>query len=238
MSEPSPTGPSTPPILTISEGRALVPLNRPKEHNRLEPADLAALREIFDRVDADPSIRALVITGTGKSFSSGFHIGALANSADASVVKRGSATTSASEAPPNRADAKSASEAQQKSADASVVKRGSATTSASEAPPNRERDPDAFEKMVDRLEALRVPTIAALNGGVYGGSTDLALACDFRIGIADDADVHAGGQARHRLLSERAPALRDAARGGRGEKDVPDGRADRLGGAAAHRLSR
>ena len=27
------------------------------------------------------------------------------------------------------------------------------------------------------------PTIAALNGGVYGGSTDLALACDFRIGV-------------------------------------------------------
>jgi enoyl-CoA hydratase/carnithine racemase len=30
---------------------------------------------------------------------------------------------------------------------------------------------------------LRVPTIAALNGGVYGGATDLALACDFRIGV-------------------------------------------------------
>src|SRR5437016_7703586 len=40
---------------------------------------------------------------------------------------------------------------------------------------------DSFERVVDRLEALRVPTIAALNGGVYGGSTDLALACDFRI---------------------------------------------------------
>jgi enoyl-CoA hydratase/carnithine racemase len=30
---------------------------------------------------------------------------------------------------------------------------------------------------------LRVPTIAALNGSVYGGATDLALACDFRIGV-------------------------------------------------------
>src|ERR687893_246892 len=36
--------------------------------------------------------------------------------------------------------------------------------------------------MVDRLEAVRVPTIARLQGGVYGGATDLALACDFRIG--------------------------------------------------------
>ncbi|MGJ5140051.1 enoyl-CoA hydratase/isomerase family protein [Bradyrhizobium oligotrophicum] len=41
----------------------------------------------------------------------------------------------------------------------------------------------AFEEVVDRLEDLALPTICRLNGGVYGGSTDLALACDFRIGV-------------------------------------------------------
>jgi enoyl-CoA hydratase len=41
----------------------------------------------------------------------------------------------------------------------------------------------AFEMMVNRLEDLGIPTICRLNGGVYGGSTDLALACDFRIGV-------------------------------------------------------
>jgi enoyl-CoA hydratase len=41
----------------------------------------------------------------------------------------------------------------------------------------------AFEVVVNRLEDLRVPTICRLNGGVFGGSTDLALACDFRIGV-------------------------------------------------------
>jgi enoyl-CoA hydratase len=46
-----------------------------------------------------------------------------------------------------------------------------------------ESSSDEFERTVDELEALNVPTIAALNGSVYGGSTDLALACDFRIGI-------------------------------------------------------
>jgi enoyl-CoA hydratase len=46
----------------------------------------------------------------------------------------------------------------------------------------------AFEVMVDRLEDLSVPTICRLNGGVYGGSTDLALACDFRIGV-DTAEM-------------------------------------------------
>jgi enoyl-CoA hydratase len=46
----------------------------------------------------------------------------------------------------------------------------------------------AFEVVVNRLEDLGVPTICRLNGGVYGGSTDLALACDFRIGV-DSAEM-------------------------------------------------
>jgi enoyl-CoA hydratase len=40
-----------------------------------------------------------------------------------------------------------------------------------------------FEIVVNRLEDLAIPTICRINGGVYGGSTDLALACDFRIGV-------------------------------------------------------
>ncbi len=40
----------------------------------------------------------------------------------------------------------------------------------------------SFEKLVDALEQARPVTIALLQGGVYGGATDLALACDFRIG--------------------------------------------------------
>jgi enoyl-CoA hydratase/carnithine racemase len=42
---------------------------------------------------------------------------------------------------------------------------------------------DSFEKVMDRLEAMRMPTLCALNGGVYGGATDMALACDFRLGV-------------------------------------------------------
>jgi enoyl-CoA hydratase/carnithine racemase len=41
-----------------------------------------------------------------------------------------------------------------------------------------------FESVIDRLEALALPTVAALNGNVYGGATDLALACDLRVGVA------------------------------------------------------
>lgn len=49
-------------------------------------------------------------------------------------------------------------------------------------PPPSDRD-DGFEAVMDRIEAMRMPTLCALNGGVYGGATDLALACDFRLGV-------------------------------------------------------
>src|SRR6202022_4677850 len=126
-------GQSTMPVVSLADGRAVVRLNRPREHNRLEPTDLGVLRDTFGRVDADPTIRVLILTGTGKSFSSGFHIGALADR---------------------------------------LAGKGGA-----------EEDRDGFERMVDRLEPLRLPTIAVLKGSVYGGGTDLALACDFRIGV-------------------------------------------------------
>src|ERR1700735_3410581 len=40
----------------------------------------------------------------------------------------------------------------------------------------------AFEAVVNRLEDIGVPTICRLNGGGYGGSTDLGPACGFPLG--------------------------------------------------------
>ena len=42
----------------------------------------------------------------------------------------------------------------------------------------------SFEKVPEALAQLRPITICALNGSVYGGATDLVLACDLRIGLA------------------------------------------------------
>jgi len=39
-----------------------------------------------------------------------------------------------------------------------------------------------FEIIVNAFEDCRPITVAVLQGGVYGGATDMALACDFRIG--------------------------------------------------------
>ncbi|MCV2357119.1 enoyl-CoA hydratase/isomerase family protein [Paucibacter sp. B2R-40] len=41
-----------------------------------------------------------------------------------------------------------------------------------------------FEALADDWEAARPITVARIQGGLYGGATDLALACDFRLGVA------------------------------------------------------
>ena len=41
----------------------------------------------------------------------------------------------------------------------------------------------SFERVPEALAVLRPLTICALNGSVYGGATDIVLACDLRIGL-------------------------------------------------------
>jgi enoyl-CoA hydratase/carnithine racemase len=126
------------PILEISGARATIRLNRPKHLNRLQSEDLGDLIKLFERIEADPAIRVLVLTGTGRAFSAGYDLNSVADRATSATAQPSAGS--------------------------------------------------AFEAVVDRLEDLGVPTICRLNGGVYGGSTDLALACDFRIG-ADTAEM-------------------------------------------------
>jgi enoyl-CoA hydratase/carnithine racemase len=64
-----------------------------------------------------------------------------------------------------------------------------------------------FEAVAESLSQARPITIAEVHGGVYGGATDLALACDFRLGTtASEMQVPAarlgllfyrGGMARY-----------------------------------------
>lgn len=120
-----------PPRLAVgTDGVAVITLRRPQHLNRLHGEDLVALQDHFETLRRDPAARALVLTGEGRAFCAGFHLGEL----------------------------------------------GAATGPAA--------GPQAFERTVDALEALPLPTVARLNGSVYGGATDLALACDFRIGVA------------------------------------------------------
>ncbi len=87
--------------------------------------------------------------------------------------------------------------------------------------------------MLDRLESLPVPTIAAINGFALGGGCELALACTFRL-VADTARLGLpetslglipGFGGTQRLAAGRRPAA-----GARLDPDRPAGRR-RRGGA-------
>jgi enoyl-CoA hydratase/carnithine racemase len=105
---------------------ARVTLDRPEAHNALDQAAMRALRALLEDWAGREDVRALVITGRGRSFCAGAALGEV----------------------------------------------GAA---------------DWLENPLtaacDALEAFPAPTVAALNGGVYGGGVELALACDFRIGV-------------------------------------------------------
>ena len=114
-----------PPVLEMRDDVATLRLRRPAEHNRLDPDDIAEMREHITRLASLAGLRALVITGTGSAtFSSGFTIEAIVGRLDRS-----------------------------------------------------------FEDLLDAIENFPHPTLCALNGSVYGGATDLALCCDFRVGV-------------------------------------------------------
>lgn len=55
----------------VTEGVAVVTLNRPQAYNSLSPAILEGLGDAYKRCDEDDDIRAVVLTGAGKVFCTG-----------------------------------------------------------------------------------------------------------------------------------------------------------------------
>lgn len=61
-------------LIEKKDGYAIVTLNDPDRRNVFTLAMSARVHEIFDDLEADESINAVVITGAGKGFSSGGHL--------------------------------------------------------------------------------------------------------------------------------------------------------------------
>jgi len=66
----------------VTEGVALVTLNRPEVLNAMDREVFFALRDAARRAGADPAVRALVLTGEGKAFSSGLDTSLFASGID------------------------------------------------------------------------------------------------------------------------------------------------------------
>jgi len=115
------------PTLRIERDVARVVLNRPRRHNRFEPADIEAMSTML-RSLSTRDVRVLIVTARGPSFSSGFDLETLSG-------------------------------------------------------PRARECTAAFAELCDLVETLPIPTVCGLNGNVYGGATDFALACDFRVGV-------------------------------------------------------
>lgn len=104
-----------------------ITLDRPEAHNALDQAAMRAMTGLLADWAARPDIRALVLTGRGRSFCAGAALGDVAGA---------------------------------------------------------DWSDNPLTALCDALEEFPAPTVAALNGGAYGGGVELALACDFRVGVA------------------------------------------------------
>lgn len=124
-------------MLTQDGAVCTLTLNNPDLRNRLSTKDIETLINVIGDINSDTSVRALILTGTGSVFSSGFDLMELALQKES------------------------------QSADVDEIPR------------------PLFEQLTDQLEDLRCPSICALNGAVYGGAIDIALACDFRVAKPD-----------------------------------------------------
>jgi enoyl-CoA hydratase/carnithine racemase len=69
--------------VTVENGVADVRLNRPEKMNALDPAMFDGLIEVGEAVKADPSVRAVVLSGEGRAFCAGLDFGSFQAMADA-----------------------------------------------------------------------------------------------------------------------------------------------------------
>ena len=115
---------------------ALITLNRPQALNSFTRAMHQELWAAFDKIEADKSVRALVITGAGRGFCAGADLAEFDFAPGPDLIKR---------------------------ADPGPVIE------------------QAFNPTVRKLQALRVPTVAAVNGVAAGAGASLAMTCDLAI---------------------------------------------------------
>jgi enoyl-CoA hydratase/carnithine racemase len=58
-------------LYDVSDGVALITINRPEQHNTLSPGVISGIGEAYAECDGDERVRAVVLTGSGSVFCAG-----------------------------------------------------------------------------------------------------------------------------------------------------------------------
>lgn len=125
---------------------ALITLNRPNALNSLSPAMHRALWAALDKAEANPVIRAMVLTGAGRGFCAGADL----NASDLAL-----------------------------------------TPGAAGRPDPAVSIESNFNPTARRMQNLRMPCVAAVNGVAAGAGVSLALACDVTIAAPEARFIQA-----------------------------------------------
>jgi enoyl-CoA hydratase len=72
-------------LLSITEGVATLTLNNPDERNTLTAPMVAEILAAVDTIEGDPSVGAIVVTGTAPAFCAGANLGNLATASGSSL---------------------------------------------------------------------------------------------------------------------------------------------------------
>ncbi|WP_433251214.1 crotonase/enoyl-CoA hydratase family protein [Actinomadura nitritigenes] len=147
----------------VHEGVADVRLNRPDKLNALDLATFEALAETGDALAADPSVRAVVLSGEGRAFCAGLDFANFA--------------AMAGDAPSGGGSGGSGSGGQRfKRLPADITDREPG------------RITNLGQQAVHTWHELPQPVIAAVHGHALGGGLQIALGADIRI-VAPDAKL-------------------------------------------------
>jgi methylglutaconyl-CoA hydratase len=74
-------------LYAVDGSLATLTLNRPEKRNALNDAIIEHLKTSLRRANADPSVKAIIITGAGKDFCSGADLSALQKISESSVAE-------------------------------------------------------------------------------------------------------------------------------------------------------
>lgn len=141
---------------TTPEGVLVLTMNDPETLNSLGEPLMPELISEVDRFADDPDLRALVITGAGRAFSSGANVRGFARSIEERERER--------------------DEGEEVEQAPSPWERLDPVYAARET-----REYGAGPPIVSKLHNLQKPSFAAVNGHAYGLGCGIALSCDFRI---------------------------------------------------------